>query len=96
MINVERITTILRNFYVKKIGRTGLNAENINHGYCFNWAFLAYRKHTEAVLCTVDTEECGHAFIKLKNKYYDSETQQGVKDWRQLRTLKKKKIGLFK
>ena len=60
------------------------NPEEINDGWCFQWAYMAYIAFNDVELCSVP----GHAFIKYKGKYYDSERLNGVDDWMELPTMK--------
>ena len=52
----------------------------INWGRCFMWAYLSFHtfKGLELWDCPV------HAFIKYKEKFYDSETLRGTDDYRKL------------
>jgi len=84
-MDVHSINTRLFAYY-RSIGISIYDIHDINKGYCFNWAMLAYRTYG-GKLCTV-TNYSGHAFIKLKGKYYDSETPKGVKNWRLLKAYK--------
>lgn len=52
----------------------------INYGRCFIWASFTNLVFPEALL--FDT--CEHAFIKMENKFYDSERLEGVEDWTDL------------
>lgn len=57
------------------------DAEEINEGWCFYWAWTVYCLYG-GTLCSAGE---GHAFIKINNKYYDSECLQGADDWQELR-----------
>lgn len=59
----------------------------INCGDCYNWAYIAYISYNRVKLFTID-EYGGHAFIKINNKYFDSESPQGIIDWTQLKILR--------
>jgi len=63
--------------------------ENINEGECFIWALLFYQNYGGS-LYTVRYWG-GHAFVLHQNKYYDSESPRGIKDWRRLKSFKYKK-----
>jgi hypothetical protein len=52
----------------------------INEGECYKWAFCAYCLYGGRLYSTRY-----HAFIKLGERYFDSEALQGVLDWRELR-----------
>lgn len=56
------------------------NPELINQGQCFQWAYLAHQTFAGTELWDLHY----HAFIKYKGRFYDSETPNGVKDWREL------------
>ncbi|MEK6832700.1 MAG: hypothetical protein AABY32_01520 [Nanoarchaeota archaeon] len=60
--------------------------KSINEGDCYRWAWGFYKKYG-GTLCTVSFYNYGfgHAFIKINNKYYDAESPNGVKDWRNLK-----------
>lgn len=53
---------------------------DINYGQCFEWAYLAFKTFSKIELWDLQY----HAFVKYKGKFYDSETLNGVKDWREL------------
>ncbi len=52
----------------------------INEGLCYLWAYTAYCLFGGSLYSTY----C-HAYIKIDNKYYDSESLDGCLDWRDLR-----------
>jgi hypothetical protein len=54
--------------------------EVINYGECFKWGYLAYMVFEGVELW--DTH--GHAFVKYKGKFYDSDRPLGVLDYREL------------
>ena len=56
------------------------NPKVINYGQCFQWAYLAYLVFEGVELWDTHT----HAFIKYQGRFYDSETKDGVLNWRQL------------
>lgn len=59
--------------------------ETINYGSCFEWAYLAFKIFHKVDICLWSTEECNyHAFIKIGDKFYDSEAHDGRMSWRQL------------
>lgn len=86
-LDTAHITVQLKDFYASK-GNGELTAKNINYGYCFNWAYLAYKTIPGAVLCSIRDYTYRHAFIKVNGKYYDSMTRKGVPDWTQLKSLR--------
>ena len=56
--------------------------KDINRGNCYRWAYVAYMLYGGDL---ISVERFGaHAFIKIGNKYYDSESPQGVEDWKHL------------
>ncbi len=70
--------------YYSKLDKKEYLKKYINDGDCFLWANLAYHLHIETILCTVDY----HAFIKYKDRFYDSDRPQGIKNYEKLPTLK--------
>lgn len=56
----------------------------INSGDCYLWANLVYHLHSEITLCIADA----HAFVRYKNRFYDSDKPQGIKNWENLPTIK--------
>lgn len=62
--------------YIKK-------PSDVNNGDCYYWAFVASQLYG-GVLCSVRCRFGSHAFVKIDNKYYDSESPNGVNDWRDL------------
>ena len=83
--------------YIKYHRRRVSQAWELNYGYCFRWCAIAHKlKKGKLISVTIICEDSldeisnkyiqgsSHAFIKIKNKYYDSESINGVKDWHQL------------
>ena len=58
--------------------------EDINGGDCYWWAWYFYKKYG----CELFTVKSlgAHAFIRIGNMFYDAETLNGVKDWRNLKS----------
>lgn len=56
----------------------------INFGDCYKWAYIAYKLFDGVELWSSEN----HAFIKYKDKFYDSESLDGVKSSYKLRTNK--------
>ena len=54
--------------------------KRINYGKCFLWAYAAHKIFQGAELWDMPS----HAFVRYRGKFYDSETLNGVKDWRDL------------
>ncbi len=54
----------------------------INYGECFIWAYVAYRLYPNLELWDMEA----HAFVRSKvtGKFYDSESPNGVDDWKDL------------
>lgn len=60
---------------------------SINSGNCYNWAYIAYQHYNAVSLYTV--QDCGgHAFIKIRQKYFDSQNPNGVLHWSSLQSLR--------
>jgi hypothetical protein len=55
-----------------------VDQEDINSGYCFIWAFLAYASTTGTTLHDDSDEKLDHAFISYRGRVYDSEHLDGV------------------
>jgi hypothetical protein len=57
------------------------NRRGINGGYCYDWAYLAYRMFEGVQLWTTDY----HAWIRIGRKWHDSETNRfGVLNFMEL------------
>lgn len=52
----------------------------INEGRCYDYAYFAYRMFPNVKLWTTDY----HAWIEHKNKFYDSQSINGVEDYMRL------------
>jgi len=81
-INTDIVTIYFQSYY-KENYSLDISAYSVNKGKCFNWALLAYRMYG-GKLCSVFNHG-GHAFIKIKRRYFDSETKEGVIDWKSLK-----------
>lgn len=57
---------------------------DISEGWCYFWSLEFYKRYG-GELCVVRNT---HAFNKLNGIYYDSETHNGVIDWRKLHYFK--------
>lgn len=64
-----------------------LAPHKINRGHCYNWAFAAYMNYNDVQLFTIDNKY-GHAFVRIGNLYYDAENICGVKNWRELSSIR--------
>lgn len=58
------------------------NPANVNYGNCMRWAYTTYHMFQGVELWDTDC----HAFVKYNGKFYDSETLEGVTDWKDLKT----------
>lgn len=63
--------------------------QEINEGGCFEWATEVFALVQHAKIVGKWHSGGYHAFIQFRKKYYDSETPQGVKDWRRLPYFKR-------
>ncbi len=63
-----------------------LTPKQINDGYCDMWASLFVEKFGGKHYWSFDfpTAACGHSWVKLGNKFYDSEVPNGVLSLEQL------------
>lgn len=58
-----------------------ISEEEINWGWCFWWAYIAYKLHG-GTLCSA--RGGSHAFVKIGDLFYDSDNHQGCKNYRSL------------
>lgn len=65
----------------------------INDGDCYIWAYVAHHLIDNSILCSVISLLGSHAFIKIDNRYYDSESLKGENDWRDLKYFKRNPAG---
>lgn len=56
------------------------NPKQINKGLCMRWAYIAYQMFEGVELWDIGS----HAFVRVGDKFYDSERLQGEEDWRDL------------
>jgi len=64
--------------------RLGFTSEDINRGHCYHWAMIAFLiTGKDCNLATV-RDYGGHAFLYKDGKFFDSQTLDGVYDWRDL------------
>jgi|SRR3989304_2471428 len=59
----------------------------INRGYCYYWVYIAKILYPQGELFTLYTYG-GHAFIKIGDLFYDSDSPKGVRSWKRLKVLK--------
>lgn len=75
----------LTDAWLKKYKYRLYDPSDINYGDCYRWSFLAHRLHGgQLISVTITENNTSHAFLKIGDKYYDSETPQGIKNWRRL------------
>lgn len=55
----------------------GIPIAQINRGQCFKWAYLTYRIFANTELWDMGS----HAFIRYRNKFYDSARLNGVSNY---------------
>lgn len=65
-----------------------LTPRTINDGSCMLWALLARRHCRKAKLLKV-TRFGLHSFVKINDRFFDSETPEGIEDWRNLPYFKR-------
>jgi hypothetical protein len=104
MLNLNYLTTAFLKQYRKRL-HTSLD---INYGDCFRWAMLAYKLYGgQLISVTLMVENSwegypgqlvsdgSHAFIKLDDKYYDSESPEGVNDWQELKYFSRLDVSMY-
>lgn len=74
---------ITRHFFPEFLSSN--NVRGINRGYCYDWAYYAYRMFPGTTLWTTDF----HAWIQVHDRihgyrFFDSETHTGVKSFMEL------------
>ena len=93
MIDLSQLTEA----YIKNYRRRLKSPADINKGDCFRFAYLAHKIFGgQLISVTVHVEffteefepDGSHAFLKIDNKYYDSESVLGVDDWQRLAYFK--------
>ena len=57
--------------------RGAVRRERLNYGWCYQFAYLMKKLHGDIVELHHDY---GHAWVKIGDKYYDSDQPQGVDD----------------
>lgn len=65
-----------------------LSPLQINSGNCYNWAHVAYKNYNSAELFTIE-EYGGHAFVKIRSKYFDSESPIGEQNFMDLKFFRR-------
>lgn len=61
-----------------------LSPLQINSGNCYNWAHVAYKNYNSAELFTIE-DYGGHAFVKIRRNFFDSESPLGEWNWLNLK-----------
>ena len=64
-----------------------LSPRLINSGNCYNWAYIAYQSYNNVKLFTIE-DFGGHAFVKIGQRYFDSQNPRGVLHWSSLDLLR--------
>lgn len=62
--------------------------KQVNSGSCFNWCYILYLLYPNKVTLYSDSK-CVHAFVKIGDLYFDSESPTGVEHWTKLQTYKR-------
>jgi len=57
---------------------------DVVNGHCQQWAELANKRIPKSEIFFLEHNDIPHAVIFLAGLYYDAETPQGVRDYRQL------------
>jgi hypothetical protein len=70
--------------YISNTFYGGWRRSAINCGECYSWAYIAYKIFYEVSIELWSTDSEYHAFIKIHDKFYDSQRPNGIIDWRQL------------
>ncbi len=78
--NDEMLIRIWENRLLWGITR-GLTANEINHGWCHEWAEMAAQRFPDAIHMLYRTIENGHSFIRIGDRFYDAECLYGVENW---------------
>jgi hypothetical protein len=75
----------LNKFYIlPEEGNIKPNSSHINNGYCAAFAEDIIKLYPSAEYYWEEYNDIPHAFIKYNNKYYDSESPDGVDNWKDL------------
>lgn len=90
VLRVRMIANAIRDLVEQYKKDHGVDAEQINAGWCWVFAEDIKAMLPEAELLDnrkmmkVEDIEWDHAFVRIDALYYDSETPYGVADWRHL------------
>jgi hypothetical protein len=80
MKGLKKLTTNMMKFF-------GLRSpKEINEGWCYKWALAVFFATPGSKLYT---SRAGHAFVKVGNRFYDSESIRGVKKPENLKYFKR-------
>jgi sugar phosphate isomerase/epimerase len=77
----ELVTLFVTQWNKDNDGWRQVNRERINFGWCYQFAMLMKKLHGEGVKLCYDT---GHAWVKIEDKYYDSDTPEGSCNFKDL------------
>lgn len=79
-------------FILPEEGKINPNPSHINNGFCYKYAYdLEKKLKAKNINCEVigiEYLDVPHAFIKIENSYYDSETPNGVTHYLELPLFK--------
>lgn len=76
----------------KPIDKSG-NLPDLNtlaHGFCYYYAFIFSQVIGGDLYTHMTPDKAGHAFVKFKGKFYDGDSWEGKKDWRDLQPYLKR------
>jgi len=71
--------------------------EHVNYGYCYVWAWIAHVSSTKTLRKKVVLCADGggyHAFVRVGDRVFDSESPRGAMDWRLLRSYLRMDVRL--
>jgi hypothetical protein len=73
------------------VAEYGMAPEEINNGYCADFATVIGDTWRVEILSDEDmgSNEYTHTFIRFRGRYYDAEAIDGVDDWKDLPIFKR-------
>lgn len=76
-------------FYILPEEKTNKpNTSHINNGFCGKFAYILKekleKKGIKVEVVELKHNNIPHSFVRIDNKYYDSETPEGISNWKQL------------
>jgi hypothetical protein len=77
-----------RCYILPEEGNIKPNVSHINNGYCAQFASDIIKLYPSAEYYWEEYKGIPHAFVKYNNKYYDSESPNGVLSWKDLPIFK--------